>query len=216
MIYLDRMAVQIEMALLPASQAFCTLQHFTRPGTPVIDLNHRRSGKRRLSKSRRRRPAKVAVDSSRHCDSPAFEVLKFYTVKSFRQISARHEAAYRQPPHYASGPSEEHVVVPVALYRNHSTNEQGHGPMETAEDPPEIEAAAGTILSIYSPQIVRATDSVTTTFPSMRRDGESVIVTEPYCMLLYFREQMMNQSACIVGAADETRGSEEIDTASDS
>jgi len=92
------------------------------------------------------------------------------------------------------------------------TREQDQVRVDAAESPIEIESSAGTILNIYSPQIIRAIDNVTTTFPGLTWDGKSAIVTEPFCVLLYFREQMMNQRACDFAAADQTRTLEEIDT----
>lgn len=152
------------------------------------------------------------VDSSRHREPLAFEISKLYGVKSLRQFGS---AGHRRLPHDRFDGGDGFHPLLEDPFEGFTPPQQDQGSWDTGGNPIVIEAAAGTILYIYSPQIIRAIDSVTTTFPGLKRDGESAIVTEPYCILLYFREQIMRQRAWTGGAADQIRGSAEIGTDTD-
>jgi len=55
----------------------------------------------------------------------------------------------------------------------------------------EIISEGGTLLRIYSPHIMRAIESVAGTFPGIARDTRSLVIPEPFCALLYFREELL-------------------------
>lgn len=55
----------------------------------------------------------------------------------------------------------------------------------------EIVSEGGTLLRIYSPHIMRAIESVAANFPGIARDTRSLVVPEPFCALLYFRDELL-------------------------
>lgn len=55
----------------------------------------------------------------------------------------------------------------------------------------EIVQDGGTLLRIYSPHVTRAIESVAANFPGIARDTRSLIIPEPFCALLYFRDELL-------------------------
>lgn len=66
----------------------------------------------------------------------------------------------------------------------------------------EIVQDGGTLLRIYSPHIIRAIESVAGNFPGIARDTRSLIVPEPFCALLYFRDELLRGDALDLDSQD--------------
>jgi ATPase family associated with various cellular activities (AAA) len=58
------------------------------------------------------------------------------------------------------------------------------------DKPIEIEGEAGTILEIHSPLIIDAIQKVGPGYPGLAVEGSSLTVTEPFCALMHYRDQM--------------------------
>lgn len=58
----------------------------------------------------------------------------------------------------------------------------------------DIESDAGTILTIHSIYIIDAIERIAGRFPGLIDSGDSLIIPEPFCALLYYREQLLAET----------------------
>ena len=57
-----------------------------------------------------------------------------------------------------------------------------------------MRAEAGTVLTINSAVVLEALHAVAPGYPDLAFEGDSLVVAEPFCVLLQFREEMLKYS----------------------
>ena len=78
----------------------------------------------------------------------------------------------------------------------------------------EIVQEGGTLLRIYSPHIMRAIELIAGNFPGIARDTRSLVIPEPFCALLYFRDELL-RGATVDLTSQDARPTENGDGDSD-
>lgn len=103
-----------------------------------------------------------------------------FEVTRFLASSRRLRSLLRSPPWP--------ITVPTPVGNNDKNSHT------TVEAPIGVEADAGSIITIRSEHIINAIERQDATFPGMTRSGDTLIVPEPFCVLLHHRELLLGQT----------------------
>lgn len=67
------------------------------------------------------------------------------------------------------------------------------GSGSSSDDEISIECDAGVVIKINSQHIIDTIEKVAKSYPGVHRDGNSLLVPEPFCVLVHFRDEIMAQ-----------------------
>lgn len=116
-------------------------------------------------------------------DLPVFQVEKLYAAPSGSRGRRNRRGAARPARSWKRN----------ARHRRHDADE---------EAPVEVEREAGTILKIYSPVIIQVIERVAGSYPGLIIDGDSLIVPEPFCAFLTFRDKLLEDDSATEAMTD--------------
>jgi hypothetical protein len=122
-------------------------------------------------------------------DLPVYEVHKYVSGTKSRRfrplavgISKNSSSSFDPPPFRYKSHFDWYDDISKLHYVKSTTNLDGSF---------EIVQEAGTLLRIYSPHIMQAIEAIAGYFPGIAWDGQSLVVPEPFCALLYFRDELL-------------------------
>lgn len=117
---------------------------------------------------------------------------------------------------FLGAPAHEKKTGLARLFGRRSSSDDGLRPEPLSYDesqPIPVRAEAGTVLTINSPVVLEALHAVAPGYPDLAFEGDSLVVAEPFCVLLQFREEMLKYDGSQTHSTTEspTSGSPRID-----
>lgn len=135
---------------------------------------------------------KMLTDAYAAGDLPVFEVQKYVSGAKPGRFGPRNKVV-RETSWSMSDSSQSEPIRYASSYDDLYAPPRYGKPTTVLEGSFEIVQEAGVLLRIYSPHLIRAIEAVAGHYPGVARDSQFLVVPEPFCALLHFRDQLVHR-----------------------